>query len=106
MDSYRPRYDREAFEMIVETPGFPDVWVADGELAECYQLIRWLARPYGNNTPVFEAEGTDLSEMRLLRDLYRRATGTDTIADRAELVWCQCDHCGAWSTKRKEVIDV
>lgn len=88
----------------VETPGFPDVWVTDGELAEVYQLIRWLSRTYGENEPVFgEADSPEALDMR---GLYRRVVGREGLEDRPPLVWVQCITCHVWTTAEKEAIDV
>jgi hypothetical protein len=99
-DSFDGGYHR--MKVKVETPGYPDVWASDGEIAELIQLVRWLARTYGDNEPVFG----DTDEMKALQETYWRCIGRRGMEDRPKLIWVQCVCCHAWSTQAMEVIDV
>ena len=98
--------EKEGKRVKVETPGFPDGWVTDGEIHDLYQLVRWLARPYGENLPIFaEAEGQP-ERARLLSDLYKRIVGRTDFQLPPSVEWWRCPECDTWQTRALEVIDV
>lgn len=72
-------------------------------------LIRHLARPYGENEPVFAgadglgtADGQPLEGARRMRELYREVVPGEHRPADAGARWERCPTCEAWGVVRQE----
>ena len=66
-------------------------------------LVRWLAMPYGDNSPAFATElpnGDPLESGAKLQALYGEIVG-EKIPPRG--VWFQCETCSMWQIRTEPV---
>lgn len=62
-------------------------------------LIRWLALPYGDNSPIFATslpDGTPLETGREMQAMYREIVGEKNGTTGT---WFQCPECSTWQVR-------
>jgi hypothetical protein len=73
----------------------------DDRVGRLELLVRWLAQPYGTNTPVFAVHdwrGDPLATGEALRDLYLEVVGPK---DPFPGEWYECPSCGMWQVRAR-----
>ena len=72
---------------------------AVARIGDLTDLVKWLALPYGDNSPQFATatwEGAPLEDGRRLAAVYESVVGE--TRPPVPTAWTQCPTCGMWQT--------
>ncbi len=73
----------------------------DSRIEALEDLVRWLALPYGENTPLFATatwDGQPLETGKRMAELYAEVVGGRSEPPRVGVAWTRCPTCDSFQT--------